>query len=157
MKLRSIVCVLFCSLLLACSQNNNTFHDTHSNTINESQLRGKWIVINYWADWCGSCTEEMPELNRFYKDNKDQNIVLYGVDYDHATTDRLKQLINKHHIQYPILIEDPAVIFKLDVAGIVPTTFIINPKGEVVKTIQGPTSAKALSNLLVALKNKNEK
>ena len=41
-----------------------------------SDLEGRWLVVNYWADWCPPCIKEMPELTSFYNDNKEEVLVL---------------------------------------------------------------------------------
>lgn len=146
MWLRKIIFLLLTMFLVSCSQNDPTFHDAQGQEISLSQLKGKWLIINYWADWCGSCIEEIPELNRFYEHNKD--ILIFGVNYDHPPIDELKKFVTKRNIKYPVFNEDPSQVWQFGVLGVVPTTFIINPEGRVVKTINGPTSEKSLLSMV---------
>jgi thiol-disulfide isomerase/thioredoxin len=81
MRFLKLLLVLLCSIfMLSCTEKGSVLHDTKGNEIPLSTLKGKWVIINYWADWCESCTKEIPELNRFYQNNQDKNIVLYGVN-----------------------------------------------------------------------------
>ena len=52
-----------------------------------SDNRGKWLVINFWATWCTPCLKEMPELERFYQDNKARAEV-WGVTFEDSDIDR---------------------------------------------------------------------
>lgn len=151
--MRKIWIILLCCLGISCSgQQDTVFHDTTGQTILLSQLKGKWIIVNYWADWCESCIHEIPELNQFYQHNSDKNTIFLGVNYDHLSPDQLKQIVNKRHIIYPVLNEDPSDVWQLKDVGVVPATFIINPAGKLVATIAGPTSEKKLCAMLHNLK-----
>lgn len=152
MQFKKIIFILFCSfLLLSCSKNDAVIHDMKGRVISLSQLKGKWIIINYWAAWCDNCLKEMPELNRFYQNNQDKNILLYGYNFDQLTGEDLKQAADKANIQFPVLIENPEQIWKLDPVGVLPVTFIINPKGEVAKKIMGPSTEQSLITTLRTL------
>ncbi|MDU0354964.1 TlpA disulfide reductase family protein [Paraglaciecola aquimarina] len=59
-----------------------------------SSLQGKWVVINYFAEWCVPCLREIPELNKFHQQHN-PNILLYGVSFDKVTRAQLK-CVKKH-------------------------------------------------------------
>jgi len=150
-KLRSIVLllsILSASCCFAFSMGNMMLHDMFGNTIRAKNFEGKWIVLNYWAPWCHICTKEIPELNNFYKHNRNPNIVFYGVDYDHPSVDVLREAASSMNIHFPVLVEDPDPIWKLNVAEAVPVTYIISPTGVVAKVIYGSNTE---TSLLVAL------
>lgn len=112
-----------------------------------SSLKGKWVMLNYWAGWCQTCIDEIPELNHFYQRHKD--IVLFGVNYDGIPLVKQHQLIEKYHIKYPHLQQDPGHALNLgDIVGL-PVTFIFNPKGELVDTLYGGQTAKSLEKALL--------
>jgi thiol-disulfide isomerase/thioredoxin len=121
------------------------FHDTQGNVID---FGNKWVVVNYWAPWCGICFKEIPELNSYYQNNKASDVVFVGVNYDHLPKDKLKQAIQKMDIQFPVLLEDPKNIYGFGELEILPTTFIINPKGKVAKTIIGPNTEESLNDAI---------
>lgn len=155
MKILKSILIILCSLLLiSCSQDNGpVLHDTEGKPVQLSKLKGKWVIINYWADWCGSCVYEMPELNDFYQHNQDKNIAFYGVNYDHLPLSELKEAVKKTEIEFPVLVEDPNQAWHLDDVFVLPMTFIINPKGKLVKTIVGPNSEKSLLDTLQTLQS----
>lgn len=130
--------------MLSCSQQGSALHDTKGNPIEVSSLKGKWVIVNYWAAWCDSCLKEIPELNSFYEHTQDKNIVLYGVNYDRMPMNDLQAAIDKTHIIYPVVLEDPAETWPLYGIDVLPVTFIIDPNGKVVKRIVGANTEKSL-------------
>jgi thiol-disulfide isomerase/thioredoxin len=140
---------LACSFFLGgCTPGSSVLHDSEGHEIKLSELKGKWIIINYWADWCDSCMAEIPQLNNFYVHNQDKSVVLLGVNYDHLPADQLKQSVKKRQILYPVLLEDPSSIWGLGAMEAIPVTFIIDPKGVVKKMIVGATTENSLLGIL---------
>ncbi len=136
----------------ACvSQAEPVFHNAQGTAVRFKNLQNKWLIINYWASWCDSCREEIPELNSFYKDNLDKNVVIYGVNYDQLAGSELTADIEKVGIAFPILKEDPGRQFMLGGLDVLPITFIINPKGNVAKKIMGTITKKELIDTLKLL------
>lgn len=153
MKFLKIFFVVMCScLLLACSKGSEgseaVFHDLAGNTVQLSKLKGKWVIVNYWASWCHNCADEMPELNSFYKHNTDKNVVMYGVNVDDPSPDDLKEAVQQLNVEFPVLVEDPLNAWNLDSVEGVPMTFIIGPDGKVAKTILGTNSEESLTATL---------
>ena len=155
--------ILLCSLLIiSCTQDNSAqdnriVHDTTGSAIKLSELKGKWIILNDWADWCDSCAEEVPRLNYFYQHNTDKNIVLFGMNYDQLKGDDLQRAIKKMRIRYPVLVEDPYQRWVLEDTTILPTIYIINPMGKLAKKIVGSVTAEELETIIFQLqKNSNE-
>jgi len=150
MRYFKIILFLLSSLMVInCTPQGSVLHDTKGNPIQVSALKGKWVIVNYWADWCDNCIEEIPELNRFYQHNQDKNIVIYGVNYDRMPAADLQLAIDKTHIAFPTLLEDPSQTWPaLDGIDALPVTFIIDPKGKVVKKIVGGNTEKSLRDLL---------
>lgn len=113
-----------------------------------SPYHGKWIVLNYWASWCKPCWEEMPQLNAFYKQYQQKNIVVLGVNYDSSETAELAATIKKMNIQFPVLPANPQHYFGIkDIPGL-PMTYIINPQGKVFKILPGEQTVKTLQDAL---------
>lgn len=117
-------------------------------SIDFSNLRGKWVLINYWAGWCQLCIDEIPELNDFYESNKDKNILLYAVNFDDLPIAAQQQLIQQFDIRYPSLQENPAKALRLGHIVGVPVTFIFNPDGELTGTLYGAQTAESLQEAL---------
>lgn len=144
MRLLKMIILLTVIIMSSCTQQGSVLHDTKGNKIAVADLKGKWVIVNYWAAWCESCIKEIPELNHFYQHNQDKNIVLYGVNYDRMPIDDLQKAINIVHITYPVVLEDPARSWALDGIDALPVTFIIDPNGKVMKKILGANTEKSL-------------
>ncbi|RUR05379.1 TlpA disulfide reductase family protein [Legionella sp. km772] len=139
------------SLLItpALAHAETLLKDNQGNELSLSNLKGKWVYINYWASWCPTCLEEIPEFNRFYEHHKKQKTVaLYAVNFDGLPQAEQHSLIKRFNIQYPSLLEDPCAQLHLgDIRGI-PVTFIFNPKGELVETLYGGQTAETLNQVI---------
>jgi thiol-disulfide isomerase/thioredoxin len=145
MRLLKIGLGLFCSFfVINCTEKGSVLHDTKGNVMQVSELRGKWVIVNYWADWCESCIKEIPELNQFYQHNQDENIILLGVNYDRMPMADLQKAMSKTHIAFPVMLEDPAQTWVLSAVDALPVTFIIDPNGNVAKRIVGENTEKTL-------------
>jgi len=158
---KSIIFMVMAIILAFYSHICFSFHDATGRSISLSDFKNKWIIVNYWADWCDSCIEEIPELNNFYKNNQDNNILIIGVNYDNLPNPVLQQAIRKTGILFPVLQEDPAKVWRLGEITVLPTTYIINPDGDVVRKIIGPNTEQSLlkiiHNRLYGKKNIKEK
>ena len=147
-RLKSLFTALILILSASVSQADVLFKDFQGQTVPFSSLKGKWVLINYWASWCKTCIEEIPELNRFYQKHKNDPVVLFAVNYDGLPFYKQKKLIDKFHILYPSLTLDPAYALGLgDIVG-VPVTFIINPQGNLVNTLYGSQDVTSLDAII---------
>lgn len=146
--------LLLSAFVLACASvthANIVLKDTHGQTTSFSALKGKWVLINYWAGWCQTCVDEIPEFNRFYTQHKNDKdpIALFAVNFDQLPAFEQQNLIRKLNISYPNLLDNPAEALNLgDITG-VPVTFIFNPEGQLVKTLYGGQTARSLNKALV--------
>lgn len=151
MTLQRIVLFVFCNLFLSFAQASPVFHDINGRSVDVADLKNKWVIINYWASWCDACLNEIPELNNFYNHNTSKNVAIYGVNFDHLATNELVQASNDSGIRFPVLIDDPSLIWQVGNTDVLPVTYIINPSGKVVKKFIGPTTEQALLESLQTL------
>ncbi len=106
------------------------------------ELRGSWVVINYWAIWCSPCREEVPELNAF----QDQypEIAVLGYNFDSPGSVELQRQIESLDVRFPTLIQDPRFALGAPRPGTLPTTLIVAPYGGLVETLHGPQTRASL-------------
>ena len=110
--------------------------------------QGRWLVINYWAEWCAPCWAEVGELNALNEDEALSAAVI-GVNFDGVEGEELQQLIAKMDIRFPVALDDPRSIWAYDRPQVLPMTVIIGPDGNLRGQLQGPQT---LDSLLAAMR-----
>jgi len=118
------------------------------NNLAFSSLKGKWVYINYWANWCQPCLEEIAAFNQFYEKYKNKNIAIFGVNYDGLPISEQMALIKQADLHYPSLTTDPAAVLKLGDIRAVPVTFIFDPTGKLHDVRYGKQTLESLSDVL---------
>ncbi len=108
---------------------------------------GKWIVVNYWAEWCKPCIREIPELNKLAKEHADQVVVL-ALNFDEITGADLDELHQQMGIEYPKAPVDPKHHYGFATPKALPTTIIIKPSGELHSIQLGEQTDKKLLGLM---------
>ena len=111
-------------------------------------FQGQWLVVNYFAEWCAPCLREIPELNRFYREN--QEIAILAVSFDRLTLQQLQTLRQQHNLEFPILAEIRHRPWE-QVPKTLPHTLIINPQGKVVRELKGEQTAASLLRVIIEL------
>jgi thiol-disulfide isomerase/thioredoxin len=96
------------------------------------QYRGKWLVVNYWATWCGTCRKELPDLKALHERHRDGDIVVVGINFESIELPRLKDFATEQELSYPILRSEPLATTPLGPVPALPTTYIVDPAGKVV-------------------------
>jgi len=117
-----------------------------------SALRGRWVVVNFFASWCPPCQQEEPELVAFaYAHRSPGDAALVGVVFDDAAS-TARQFLQSTGASWPAVIDpDGQVALNYGVRG-PPETFIVAPDGTVVVHLDGPVTAASLDHWLALAK-----
>lgn len=145
MKAKWIAALATAALLLAgCGEQQ--WQDHRGDTLTQAQLDDRWVVVNYWAEWCAPCLHELPEFNSLAAANPE--VVVLGVNYDGISGEALRELSDRMDIQFSVMGEDFEQSLQLERPQVLPTTYIFNPQGELAHTLPGPQTEASLKALL---------
>lgn len=133
------------ALMSGCSKPD--FFDTKGQSGQFSDFHGKWVVINYWAEWCEPCREEIPEFNQLASEHTEKLEVL-SVPFDRLSMEELAAQVTRMGIEYRTLISDPAALLGLSKPNVLPVTYIMKPDGSFFKELLGPQTKESIVKLL---------
>ena len=124
-----------------------SFKDVDGKTHRFSEYRGKWVIANYWATYCGPCVSELPALNSIAKQFKDKVVVL-GMEAGETPVKELKQFAEQKKLNYTVVPTQDSTMFSMGLLYGVPTTFIVDPKGKIIDTHMGAVTVPQLQSYL---------
>jgi len=95
-----------------------------------AEQRGRVVMVNFWATWCGPCRQEMPHLNKLYDKYRDSGFVLLGVNIDDNARAAI-DLSAKMGLKFPVLLDTDKTVSRLYDLGSMPATVLIDRDGRV--------------------------
>jgi peroxiredoxin len=95
-----------------------------------AEQRGRVVMVNFWATWCGPCRQEMPQLDRLYQKYKSSGFVLLGVNVD-DDTQKAADIAAKLGVSFPVLLDTDKAVSKLYDLSTMPSTVLIDRDGKV--------------------------
>jgi len=120
--------------------------------IDLASYRGRPVVLNFFASWCGPCQTEAPQLNAFAYDQslKAQGAQMIGVVFNDADS-AAKSFAESQGVTYPLLTDPGGAIANRWGVASPPTTFIVSGDGKVVEELVGPVTAKQLDRIVAPM------
>ena len=94
------------------------------------EQRGRVVMVNFWATWCGPCRQEMPHLNRLFEKYKSSGFVLLGVNVDDDRRNAV-DVATKLGVKFPVLLDSEKKVSKLYDLATMPSTVLIDRDGKV--------------------------
>ena len=108
-----------------------TLKDATGKTVRLSDYRGKVVLLNFWATWCGPCKIEIPWFMEFEQKHKDQGFAVLGVSMDDDGWDAVKPFLERQRINYRVVMGTPEIGELYGGVESLPTTFLIDRDGRV--------------------------
>ncbi len=113
-----------------------SFKDIEGKSHQFSDYRGKWVLVNYWATYCPPCHAEIPDIERFAQDNK-ENFIVLGMDAGGSKIDDILAFKKELNISYSLIPMQESTMLSFGIIMGIPTSYIVNPKGEIVDKYVG--------------------
>ena len=112
-----------------------TLPDMNGNIISLYDLRGKSIVLNFWAEWWPTCRAEVPYLEELHQQGKDLNLVVIGLSVD-KNQDAVQKFVQDNNLNYPIITNSEDIADQYGLSAI-PNTFFISGEGIIMHELVG--------------------
>ena len=149
-QLAAALAIIGTLLLSGCGNDYGV--DQYGRKVAAERVDKQWLVLNYWAEWCGPCRTEIPELNALAEGLKGQPVSVLGVNFDNVQGEELKSASEKLGIKFTVLAQNPDGIFEIPRSEALPVTYIIDDKGKVREQLMGEQTAEGVLAKLKALR-----
>ncbi|MDP6949721.1 MAG: TlpA disulfide reductase family protein [Arenicellales bacterium] len=114
---------------------------------NLNQYGDKWVIVNFWATWCGPCIREIPELMSFADRHLDR-VQVVGIAFEKTPVDEIGTFVTKLGVNYPVLVIGEEPLVPMEPLKGLPSTFLVSPQGQVVHSHIGPVTENELADWL---------
>ncbi|MCP4256903.1 MAG: TlpA family protein disulfide reductase [Planctomycetes bacterium] len=111
--------------------------DLNGKSVSLADFRGKVVILNFWATWCPPCIREIPDFIELYDQYKDKGFEMMGISLDQAGISVVKSFAQKVKINYPVMMTDGRVDKTYGGITSIPTTFLIDTTGNIIKKYIG--------------------
>ncbi len=117
---------------------NFTLEDLQHQPVSLESFRGKAVLLNFWATWCGPCQMEMPSLESLYQKYRPRGFVVLGVSVDEEGESAMQDFLKQVQVSFPIVNDKNQDVTDLYQTYRVPETYLIDPQGKIVSKFLGP-------------------
>ncbi len=119
-----------------------------------SDYKGKKVILNFWATWCPPCKAEMPHMEKYYEKNADkENVEILAVNLTSMDKGekKVKEFVDGYGLTFPILLDAEGKIGEEYQAFTIPTTYMIDTKGNIQHKIVGPMNEDMMGKMVAGM------
>jgi len=124
--------------------------DQHNVPVKMADYKGKVVIVNFWATWCGPCKVEIPDFVTLYDEYKDKGLVIVGISVDDGP-EQLQAFMKEYRMNYPVLQMRPEVEEAWGPFYGYPTSFVVARDGSICTKHIGPASKEQFEKEIKAL------
>lgn len=117
---------------------------TEGQTVRLAQLRGRPVILDFWATWCIPCRASLPDLNEMQQRYAGRGLVVVGLSVDDGDSQEVKRFAKRMGLRFPVALADERVMDQYGPIRSIPTTFFINRNGLVVRRVVGYVDSETL-------------
>lgn len=143
-----LVCTLLLPSLTMAESTDFALENINGKVVKLSDFRGRWVVVNFWATWCAPCVKEIPEFIEFQA--KHPKIQVLGINFEQKKAKDIAPFLERFKFNYPLLLANDLPLTPFEPLKGLPTTAIINPKGQVISKHTGPVTLSMLEDFFRA-------
>ncbi|MBN2645162.1 MAG: TlpA family protein disulfide reductase [Desulfuromonadaceae bacterium] len=111
--------------------------DLQGQAVRLSDLRGKVVLVHFWATWCPPCRQEMPSMEALYRVLREVGVELLAINVDKEGARAVGPFLQQHPHSFPVLLDPDAVVQKAYRVDKFPETFVVDRQGVVVEHVIG--------------------
>jgi peroxiredoxin len=118
-----------------------------------SELKGKKVILNFWATWCPPCKAEMPHMQSFYEEEKDHHVIILAVNLTTSEKNKanVEKFVKENGITFPVLLDSQGEIGNVYQAFTIPTSYVIDSNGVIQQKIIGPISKEMMKDMISSI------
>ena len=132
-----LMAVLALSVPLAQAASDFDLPTANSGRLKLSQLKGRVVVLDFFATWCRPCKSTIPKLNKIYSRYRDRGVTVVGFSLDKEGRDKVRRYIATQGVDFPVVIGNNRLAAKLAQVEVLPTTIVLDPWGRQVARFEG--------------------
>lgn len=122
--------------------HNFTLRDVNGKEVSLASLKGKTVLLNFWATWCPYCVREMPALQNLHRKYGKKGLVILTINVEDTQT--AKEFLRAKGFTFKAVVDAENIVSDLYGVEVLPTTFIINRDGDIVNKLEGGHTEKEL-------------
>jgi len=122
--------------------------DLAGQEVSSDQFKGKVMVVDFWATWCGPCVSEIPGYVALQKKYGSKGLVIVGVSLDRKGPAHVKKFVDDHAMNYIIVMGDDEITEAFGGFNAIPTTFLISRDGRIINQKTGAAPAEEYEKLV---------
>lgn len=114
-----------------------TARNLKGNRVQLADYKGKVVILNLWATWCGPCRVEMPGLENLYRRYRTQGLEILAVSLDKGSSEKVQTFTDEYRLSFPVLLDPDREVESRYHTLTIPTTYVIDKKGMIVAEVDG--------------------
>lgn len=120
--------------------------DQNGARYSQSDLHGRWVLVNFWAPWCPTCLAEMPDLITLQQQHKD--LLVIGVAVMFNSKKEVAEVVRDNALNYPVVMGNEDIASEFGGMKGMPTSFLYTPDGKMIAKYEGPITVGEVERLL---------